>query len=132
MSHFAVYTCNVSNIDFVKRGLEEMGLSHKTNQQVKDWAGQNVNVELAVVKDGRVLPIGWNQKTDAEGNQTLELTAEWFQVPLREKEFTNQISQLHSKYQVLQTCEENRWNVDENDIQFNQNGEIEIMAYSFA
>lgn len=132
MSHFAVYDCNVSNIEYVKRGLQEMGLGFKENQVINDWARQSRTVELAVVKDGKVLPIGWNRKTDEEGNQTLDLVAEWFQVPLREREFTNKLSQLHSKYQVLDVCEENRWNVDESDIKFNANGELEILAYSFA
>lgn len=132
MSHFAVYDCNVSNMEFVKKALADMGLGHKENQIIKDWVGQNRKVELAVVQDGKVLPIGWNTKTDAEGNQTLDLVAEWFKVPLRQKEFTNRISQLHSKYQVLEVCEENRWNVEESDIQFNANGELEILAYSFA
>lgn len=131
MSHFAVYTCNVSNMEYVKKGLQEMGLGFKENQKITDWARQERNVELAVVKDGKVLPIGWNRKT-VDGQETLDLVAEWFQVPLREKEFTNQISQLHSKYQVLDVCEENRWNVDESDITFNANGELEILAYSFA
>lgn len=129
MSHFAVYTCNVSNMEYVKRGLEEMGLGYKENQKIKDWAKQDRTVELAVVKDGKVLPIGWNTATK-DGQTSLELVAEWFQVPLREREFTNKISQLHSKYQVMDICEENRWSVD--DIQINDAGEIELFASSFA
>lgn len=129
MSHFAVYTCNVSNMEYVKRGLEEMGLGHKANQTITDWAKQTRTVELAVVQNGKVLPIGWNTKV-VEGNTTLDLVAEWFRVPLREKEFTNKISQLHSKYQVMDVCEENRWNVD--DVVINDAGELEIFASSFA
>ncbi|MRC88231.1 DUF1257 domain-containing protein [Bacillus thuringiensis] len=92
-----------------------------------DWYGQNRQAELAVVKDGTVLPLGWVRE-----NGELGLQADWYKVPYSEKQFTDQISQLHSKYQVLEVCEENRWNVDAEDITMNANGEIEIIATQFA
>ncbi|EOO44415.1 MULTISPECIES: DUF1257 domain-containing protein [Bacillus cereus group] len=127
MSHFAVYTCNVSNMEFVKKGLGEMGLGFKENTQITDWYGQNRQAELAVVKDGTVLPLGWVLQDGG-----LALQADWYKVPYSEKQFTDQISQLHSKYQVLEVCEDNRWNVSEDDITMNANGEIEIIATQFA
>lgn len=127
MSHFAVYTCNVSNMEYVKKGLAEMGLGYKENAQIKDYYGQTRQAQLAVVKDGRVLPLGW-----VEEKGELGLQADWYKVPYSEKEFTNQIAQLHSKYQVLDICEENRWNVDMDSITTNEAGEIEILATSFA
>lgn len=127
MSHFAVYTCNVSNMEFVKKALGEMGLGFKENTQITDYYGQNRHAELAVVKDGTVLPLGWVRE-----NGELGLQADWYKVPYSEKQFTDKISQLHSKYQVLEVCEENRWNVDKDDITLNANGEIEIIATQFA
>lgn len=127
MSHFAVYTCNVSNMDYVKKGLQEMGLDFKENTTITDYFGQKRKAELAVVKDGRLLPLGWVRE-----NNELALQADWFKVPYSEKQFTNQISQLHSKYQVLDICEDNRWNVDESSITVNEAGDIEILATSFA
>lgn len=129
MSHFAVYTCNVSNLEFVKQGLQEMGLDSQENTQIKDWYGQTRTAELAVVKDGKVLPLGWVRD---EETSELGLQADWYVLPWSEKEFTNKISQLHSKYQVLETCEENRWNVDADSITVLENGDIEIMASTFA
>jgi hypothetical protein len=127
MSHFAVYTCNVSNMEYVKRGLREMGLDYKENTTITDWYGQTRKAELAVVKDGKVLPLGWVRN---ESTGELALQADWYVLPWSEKEFTNRISQLHSKYQVIDVCEENRWSID--DITMNENGEIEILASSFA
>ncbi|MGV7000266.1 DUF1257 domain-containing protein [Priestia megaterium] len=129
MSHFAVYTCNVSNMEFVKKGLREMGLDYKENVQITDYYGQNRQAELAVIKDGKTLPLGWVRD---QSTSELALQADWFKVPYSEKEFTNKISQYHSKYQVLDICEENRWNVDEDSISFNEAGELEIIATSFA
>lgn len=127
MSHFAVYTCNVSNMEFVKKGLKEMGLDHKENVVITDYFGQKRKASLAVVKDGKVIPIGW-----VENKGQMDLQADWYKVPYSEKQFTSQISQLHSKYQVLEVCEENRWSVDEDSISFNEAGELEIFASSFA
>ena len=127
MSHFAVYTCNVSNMEYVKRGLREMGLDYKENTTITDWYGQTRKAELAVVKGEKVLPLGWVRD---ESTGELNLQADWYVLPWSEKEFTNKISQLHSKYQVIDVCEENRWSID--DITVNENGEIEILASSFA
>ncbi|MCD7911052.1 DUF1257 domain-containing protein [Bacillus velezensis] len=126
MSHFKVYSCNVSNMDYVKKGLREMGLDYKENTQIVDYYGQKRKAELAVVLEGRVLPLGWVRE-----NEKLNLQADWFKVPYSQQKFTDQISQLHSKYQVLDVCEENRWNVNEDDIVVNEKGEIEILATSF-
>jgi hypothetical protein len=129
MSHFAVYTCNVSNLEYVKQGLQEMGLEGRENVVITDWYGQKRTAELAVVQEGKVLPLGWVRD---EATSELGLQADWYVLPWSEKEFTNRISQLHSKYQVLDTCAENRWNVNEDDITVNEAGEIEILATSFA
>jgi hypothetical protein len=126
MSHFAVYTCNVSNMEYVKKGLEEMGLGYKENAQITDYYRQNRQAVLAVTKDGNLLPLGWV----ANNNGGVDLQADWFKVPYSEREFTNKISQLHSKYQVMDVCEENRWSID--DININSEGEIEVFASSFS
>ncbi|CDQ41913.1 DUF1257 domain-containing protein [Virgibacillus salexigens] len=129
MSHFATYECKVSNLDFIKAGLQEMGLSFKENTTIKDWYGQARHSKLAVVsEDGRLLPLGWveNQET-----KTLELQADWFKVPFSEKDFTNRISQHHSKYQVFQACQENRWDYNMSDLTMNENGEFELVATQF-
>jgi hypothetical protein len=127
MSHFAVYTCNVQNMEYVKSGLADMGLGYKENTIIEDFYGQKRLAELAVVKDGKVLPLGWvrNQETNE-----LELQADWFAVPFSQKEFVDTISQLHSKYHVFSICEEYRWNID--DVTVNEQGEIEILATQFA
>lgn len=125
MSHFAVYTCNVSNMEYVKKGLIDMGLGYKENTQITDYYGQKRQAVLAVTNKGELLPIGW-----VEEKGELGLQADWYKVPYSEKEFTSKISQLHSKYQVMDVCEENRWSVD--DVQVNEAGEIEIFASSFA
>jgi len=128
MSHFAVYECKVSNLDYVKRALGEMELGYIEHTTITDWSNRKLRVALAVVKNERVLPLGWT--INKETNQ-LELQADWFVLPFSQKDFTDKISQLHSKYQVIETCKENRWHIEEDDITINDKGEIEIIATQF-
>lgn len=128
MSHFTVYDCNVSNVDYIKKALEEMGLGHKTNTKMTDWYGQTRQAEIAVVQNGKVLPLGWLRNEQDE----LQLQADWFDCRgIRQADFTQQVQQLHAKYQVLDTCQEAGWSVDINDINMNSQGEIEILATSY-
>jgi hypothetical protein len=112
-------------MDYVKKGLKEMGLGFKENTQIVDYFGQTRQAVLAATKDGKVMPLGW---VDEKG--TLGLQADWYKVPYSEREFTNKISQLHAKYQVMDVCDDNRWSVD--DVQVNNQGEIEVYASNFA
>lgn len=124
MSHFATYQFHINNIEHIKRALVEMGLGYAEQQTILDWAKQRRQVDLAVTKDSKVLPIGWIKK-----GSELDFVYEWFRVPLQEKTFMSQLNQLHAKYQVMDSLEENRWNIG--DISINANGEIEIMASMF-
>lgn len=125
MSHFAKYEVKVSRLDFIKQALVEMGYSYKENGTVRTDFGESRKAKLVVVRDGKPISVGFcENKQSGE----LELIADWWGLRIPEKEFTNKLSQLHSKYQVLETCEENRWNVDEDDIVVNDAGEIEILA----
>lgn len=129
MSHFQVYKCNVSNVDFVKKSLAELGLGYKENVVMTDYYSGNRNAELVLMKGNKQLPIGWVRNTESGA---LELQADWFMTGLREKEFTQSIGQLHSKYQVLETCEQNGWSIDPSEITLGENGSIEILATQYS
>jgi hypothetical protein len=132
MSHFAAYECKVDNLEYVKKAIAEMGYGYKENTTITDWAKQKRNVALAVVdKNGQLLPLGFAIKKTEKGEE-LECVADWFMTPFGEKEFTNKVAQLHDKYRVLDICEQNRWNVNEEDITVNEKGEIEILATQWA
>ncbi len=132
MSHFEAYVCKVNNLDFVKKALTEMGYGHKANTTITDYYNGKVKVDLAVVgADGRLLPVGFRYK-DKEASNELECQADWYKVPFGEKEFTNRVAQLHDKYTVVQMCEENRWNINDEDITLNESGELEILATNWS
>lgn len=124
MSHFKVFDCNVSNIDYVKKAVQEMGYGIKENTVITDWAKQQRQVAVAVVDEkGKLMPLGWQVN-----NGKLDLYADWFMTPFSEKQFTQRVAQLHDKYKVLDTCEQNGWNVEADDIVTNDAGELVITA----
>ncbi|SFJ63837.1 Protein of unknown function [Paenibacillus sp. UNC496MF] len=128
MSHFAGYEMKVDNLEYLKKALTEMGYSYKENTTITDWAHQTRQVKLAVVdKNGKLMALGFNEKQTAKG-VSYEAVADWFMVPGGQRQFSDTVAQLHDKYRVLDICEENRWNVNAEDIVVNDKGEIEIMA----
>lgn len=124
MSYFTTYECKISNMEHVKASLLDMNLQFTTDTVIEDWAHQKRHVDLAVLKDGKVLPIGI-QNNEGE----LDLVADWFKTPFNQRSFTNELSQLHSKHQVKQACEENGWSFD--DVETNAEGELVISASHF-
>ena len=128
MSHFAKYEVKISNVEFVKKALIEMGYTYRENGTVKTDFGESRPAELVVVRGGTPISVGFCR--DAKGE--LELIADWWGLRIPQNEFTSKLSQLHSKYQVIDICDENRWNVEMDSIQFNEQGELEILATQFA
>lgn len=129
MSHFKSYQCQVDNEVYLTKALEEMGYSVQKNAVITDWAHQNQTVDLGVVKDGKLLPLGFKAKENGKG---YEIVADWFMIPEPEKEFTNKVAQLHDKYRVFDMCEMYGWNIDYESITTNKEGEIELLATQWA
>mgnify|MGYP001121065383 CR=1 FL=1 len=132
MSHFAGYEMKVDNLEYLKKALAEMGYGYKENTVITDWARQQRHVKLAVVdKNGKLMALGFNEK-ETDNGVVYEAIADWFMIPGGQKQFSDTVAQLHDKYRVLDICEENRWNVNPEDITVNENGEIEILATQWA
>ena len=127
MSHFAKYQVKVSNIEFIKKALIEMGYTYKENTKVNTNFGESRPARLVVVRNGNPLSIGFCPNANGE----LELIADWWGTRIPANEFTTKLSQLHSKYQILEVCEENRWEIEEDTLQFNDAGDLEIYATQF-
>lgn len=128
MSHFQAYKCEVNNVEFLKKALLEMGLGFKENTTVTDYYKQTRNVRLAVLnKQGKLVPIGF-QENVVNGKTKLECVADWFMTGFSEKQFTNQVAQLHDKYMVIDMCESNGFSIDYDTITRNDKGELELVA----
>lgn len=123
MSHFKQYECKVDHEAYIKQAILEMGLQYEEHTTIVDWAKQKQSVAIAIVKDGRTLPLGF-QKVGKE----FKLVADWFLTPFSEKAFTDKMAQLHEKYRVIDVCKDNAWHVEPEHITTNEQGEIEIIA----
>ncbi|GAK41944.1 hypothetical protein TCA2_4436 [Paenibacillus sp. TCA20] len=132
MSHFQAYKCEVNNVEFVKKALTEMGLGYKENTTIIDYYKQSRNVVLAVVDtNGKLQPIGF-QENAVDGKTKLECVADWFMTGFSEKQFTNQVAQLHDKYMVIDMCESNGFSVDFESITHSDAGELELVASTWS
>jgi hypothetical protein len=127
MSHFKTFECKVDNVEFVKQALNDMNLQYETNTTIVDWAKQERKVDLAVVKDGKLLPLGFVME-----DKELKLYADWFMTSFSEQAFTEEVAQLHDKHKVIDICQKNNWTVNHSDIEVNSNGEIELFATQWA
>lgn len=129
MSHFAKYAVAVTNIEYAKQALTEMGYGYEENGIVRTQFGESRAAELVVLREGRPISLGLCRN---EETNELELVADWWGLRIPQNEFTTQLSQLHAKYQVFDICEQNQWTVDQDSIQYNEEGELELTASRFA
>ena len=127
MSHFVNYECKVKNLDYLKQALTEMGYQYSEKVTITDYYNKKRYADLAVVREGQLLPIGWT----TEGEE-LKLYADWFNTGVNQRQFTDRISQLNSKMLVQEACEQEGWYVDLDEIVENEQGEIEIVAVRYA
>jgi|SRR5699024_5828638 len=129
MSHFQSYECNVSNEEFIKKALVDMGLGYEVNALITDYYRNTIQSEIAVVSRDKLLPLGWIRN---EETNNLELQADWYKVPFPQRKFIEDVEMYYAKHQVLETCKQSRWNVNESDITINTDGCIEVLATQFA
>lgn len=127
MSHFVNYECKVSNLENLKKALTEMGYQYTEKTTITDYYKKDRFVALAVVQNEEKIPVGWNIE-DGE----LKLYADWFMTNINQKNFTDSISQLNSKFLVQEACEAEGWFIDLDEIVENEQGEIEIVAVRYA
>lgn len=127
MSHFVNYECKVENLENLKKALTEMNYNYEENVTIVDYYGKRRPVVLAVMRDNKKLPVGWNLE-----NNELKLVADWYGTKINQKQFTDKITQLNSKFLVQEACEEEGWYVDLDEIVENEQGEIEVIAVRYA
>lgn len=129
MSCWRSYSCDVlKNVDkdMLKDALKEMGLSIDTKvHRVKSmWDSNAGSVDGVLVKDGRALPLGL-VFSDETGH--VHVTGDFWGTGLDEVRFTDDLSRIYQKINILTQLELQGYTVD--NIETNAEGEIEIEAY---
>lgn len=135
MSHLTTYSnkCLVNtDRERLNLALRELGITlDYENRTIKNqWIEETV--DAAFIHDGKRIAVGINFKTDAEGNETIEVAGDFYGTGLNQKEVTNKLSQIYQKHDIIQKCKDQRWFIDnEEDIKENENGDIVIQAYRY-
>lgn len=136
MSHMSTYSNNcLKNTNRARllaslREIEvELDFDHK---EVKSsW--DNTTADASIIYKGKRIPAGLNFKTDAEGNETIEMVGDFYGTGLDQKAFTDKMAQYYQKNDIIAKCEDQKWYVDDaEDIKLNKKGEFVIQAYRYA
>lgn len=97
MSHFNMLPSKLTDAELLKSSLRDLGITVKTNAEVRGVGCQKVKAEIvAVLKGG--YDLGWTLSTDG----TLSLIADLWAVS-RENDLSRLITQINQKYAVNQT-----------------------------
>ena len=116
MSHFTKCALKMTNLQAIKKALEDMQLQFTEAEQ-----GQSVNVrgyrgdklQAAISVDMGRYDVGVVDNQDG----TFDITADWWGVEttkgVSEDEFKHQLSQRYQYHNVKQACEEKGYSVEE-------------------
>lgn len=128
MSHFVEYESQITKKEFIKIALKEMGLVGVENQEIVDYYKQRQVVDIAVQREGQILPIGFVKKQLGK-DKTYSVVADWFRTSYNEKTFMEQINMNHALANVKETLSSLGWEINEQTI--NDNGEIVVEALNY-
>lgn len=116
MSHFTKCELKMTNLEALKRALDDLELSYQAAEQgasvtVRGWRGQELDATMSI--DMGKYDIG----VVANPEGTYDLTADWWGVEttkgVSEEEFKNKLSQRYQYHNVLQACEAKGYTVEE-------------------
>lgn len=135
MSHLTTYSNNSlvnCNKTLLETSLKELGIElDYSNRVIKNqWITETV--DAAIVYQGKRIAVGLNFKTNAEGQEEVEVAGDFYGTGLNQTELTNKIAQTYQKNNVIEKCKSQRWFVNEKDIVTKENGDIVIQAYRYA
>lgn len=135
MSHLTTYSNNSlvnCNKTLLETSLKELGIElDYSNRVIKNqWITETV--DAAIVYQGKRIAVGLNFKTNAEGQEEVEVAGDFYGTGLNQTTLTNKIAQTYQKNNVIEKCKSQRWFVNEKDIVTKENGDIVIQAYRYA
>lgn len=100
MSHFSTLRTKISDVEILKTSLRDLGITVKTEADVRGYNGQRVRADLVAVLDGEY-DLGWSQNADG----TFDLIADLWGVAKKHNQ-TELINSINQKYAVNKTLAE--------------------------
>ncbi|NJM96456.1 MAG: DUF1257 domain-containing protein [Phormidesmis sp. RL_2_1] len=100
MSHFSTLRTKISDAEILKSSLSDLGVSVKTEANIRGYNGQNVRADIVAVLEGDY-DIGWSRNADG----SFDLIADLWGVAKKHNQ-TELINSINQKYAVNKTLAE--------------------------
>jgi len=100
MSHFSTLRTKISNAEILQSSLSDLGLTVKTNADVRGYNGQRLRADIVAQLEGEY-DLGWSQNSDG----TYDLIADLWGVAKKHNQ-TELINSINQKYAVNKTLAE--------------------------
>ncbi|MDJ0648807.1 MAG: DUF1257 domain-containing protein [Xenococcaceae cyanobacterium MO_188.B19] len=100
MSHFSTLRTKIADAQILTNSLRDLGISVKTEADVRGYNGQKVRADIVAVLDGEY-DLGWTEN----GDGTFDLIADLWGVAKKHNQ-TELINSINQKYAVNKTLAE--------------------------
>ncbi len=100
MSHFSTLRTKISDAEILKSSLSDLGVTVKTEANIRGYNGQNVRADIVAVLEGDY-DIGWSRNADG----SFDLIADLWGVAKKHNQ-TELINSINQKYAVNKTLAE--------------------------
>ncbi|MBE9062373.1 DUF1257 domain-containing protein [cf. Phormidesmis sp. LEGE 11477] len=100
MSHFSTLRTKITDAEILKSSLCDLGVTVKTEDNIRGYNGQNVRADIVAVLEGDY-DIGWSRNADG----SFDLIADLWGVAKKHNQ-TELINSINQKYAVNKTLAE--------------------------
>ncbi|MGB3789175.1 MAG: DUF1257 domain-containing protein [Phormidesmis sp.] len=100
MSHFSTLRTKITDAEILKSSLCDLGVTVKTEENIRGYNGQNVRADIVAVLEGDY-DIGWSRNADG----SFDLIADLWGVAKKHNQ-TELINSINQKYAVNKTLAE--------------------------
>jgi Protein of unknown function (DUF1257) len=100
MSHFSTLRTKITESEILKSSLRDLGISVKTEADVRGYNGQRVRADIVAVLEGEY-DLGWSRNADG----SFDLIADLWGVAKKHNQ-TELINSINQKYAVNKTLSE--------------------------
>jgi len=110
MSHFTTIKVEIKNGIILQEVLEELGYQVANNTKVRGYQGNTTQAEY-VIKQNNGYDLGFRRN-----GENYELIADFWGARINQKEFVNSISQKYAHKTLIQSANEQGFNIEEEEI----------------
>jgi hypothetical protein len=110
MSHFSTIKIQIKNGEILQQVLTELGYEVESNTQVRGYQGNQTNAEY-VIRQNNGYDLGFRRNSES-----YELVADFWGARINQQEFLNQINQKYAHQTLMQTVEEQGFDLEEEEV----------------